>query len=222
MNIGAKLRAARTAAGLTQEKAAEALGVSRQTVSNWENGKTYPDIVSVVKMSDLFAISLDRLLKEEAPMTDYLNYLQESTDTVQSRRRMLGILLIAIYLAVWALGLIVFWFFTSGSDAMGYSILFLWIVLPVLTLVLSLLIGANGLMPRLHTPVVLFFGAMYMLAEYATFSAANMAVNHRMLAPEWGMLAAGAGISVLGLLIGRGIRGLLRRKNKAKNQSGEN
>ena len=64
MDIGAKLREARLAAQLTQEQAAEDLGISRQTMSNWENGKTYPDIVSVIKMSDLYAISLDCLLKD--------------------------------------------------------------------------------------------------------------------------------------------------------------
>ena len=44
MEIGAKLRQARIAAGLTQEQTAEALGVSRQSISNWENEKNYPDI----------------------------------------------------------------------------------------------------------------------------------------------------------------------------------
>lgn len=65
MEIGAKLKGARISAKLTQEQAAQALGVSRQTISNWENEKTYPDIISVVKMSDLYQISLDHLLKEE-------------------------------------------------------------------------------------------------------------------------------------------------------------
>ena len=68
MEIGAKLRQARIAAGLTQEQTAEALGVSRQSISNWENEKNYPDIVSVVRLSDLYAVSLDALLKEGAPM----------------------------------------------------------------------------------------------------------------------------------------------------------
>lgn len=53
MDIGTKIREARAAAHLTQEQAAEALGVSRQTISNWENNRTYPDIVSVIRMSDL-------------------------------------------------------------------------------------------------------------------------------------------------------------------------
>ena len=37
-------------------------------MSNWENGKTYPDIISVIKMSDLYDISLDHLLKEKKSM----------------------------------------------------------------------------------------------------------------------------------------------------------
>lgn len=44
MDIGLKIKEARLAAQLTQEQAAEALGVSRQTMSNWENNKTYPDM----------------------------------------------------------------------------------------------------------------------------------------------------------------------------------
>ena len=88
MEIGAKIKEARTRTGLTQEQAAEALGVSRKTISNWENEKTYPDIVSVVKMSDLYAVSLDRLLKDGEGGSEYLDYLGDSTDTVRSRRRL--------------------------------------------------------------------------------------------------------------------------------------
>ena len=53
MEIGKKLREARVTSGLTQEQVAEELHISRQTISNWENEKSYPDIASVVKMSDL-------------------------------------------------------------------------------------------------------------------------------------------------------------------------
>ena len=44
MTIGEKLKAARGGAGMTQEQAAQRLQVSRQTVSNWENDRSYPDI----------------------------------------------------------------------------------------------------------------------------------------------------------------------------------
>ena len=64
MNVGKKIKAARQAAGLTQAQAAEKLMVSRQSVSNWENGKTYPDIDSVVRMSELYSVSMDNIMKD--------------------------------------------------------------------------------------------------------------------------------------------------------------
>lgn len=92
-------------------------------------------------MSDLYNISLDHLLKEEKPMSDYLNYLEESTNTVRSKNKLSMIILLATYLGIWAVSLITFWFFISGTDSMGYSIMFLWVLLPVTTFVISLLIG---------------------------------------------------------------------------------
>ena len=62
-DIGSKIKAARLEKKLTQEQVAEILGVSRQTISNWENEKSYPDIISVIKMSDCYEVSLDYLLK---------------------------------------------------------------------------------------------------------------------------------------------------------------
>ena len=63
MEIGRKLREARTASGLSQEIVAEKINVSRQTISNWENGKSYPDIHSLLLLSSLFNVSLDQLIK---------------------------------------------------------------------------------------------------------------------------------------------------------------
>ena len=63
MEIGRKLRQARTQAGLTQAQAAEKILVSRQTVSNWETGKSFPDLLSIVRCSELYGVSLDALLK---------------------------------------------------------------------------------------------------------------------------------------------------------------
>lgn len=199
MDIGTKIKNARTGAGLTQEQAAEALGVSRQTVSNWENEKTYPDIVSVVKMSDLYHISLDHLLKEEIPVQGYLDYLEESTNLVKSRKKLSVLILLAVYLAIWALSLIVFWFFTVGSDAMGYSVMFLWVLLPVTTFVISLLLARNGATGRWTWLFSIMFGVMYMLAEYGTFGAANMAAFLKYNLPEFSMIGVGAVISLLGI-----------------------
>lgn len=208
MNIGFKIKNARVKANLTQEQVAEALGVSRQTISNWENEKTYPDIVSVIKMSDLYDISLDHLLKEEQPMSNYLNYLEESTNIVKSKNKLSKLILIITYLAIWAVAIIAFWFFTSGSDAMGYSLMYLWILLPVTTFVISLLIGKNNYWGKWKWMSAIAFGIMYMLAEYATFSAANMVSFNKINMPEFEMIWSGAIISVIGLAIGTGINRL--------------
>lgn len=62
--IADKIKNARTIKKLTQEQVAEDLNVSRQTISNWENGKSLPDIVSIIRMSELYDLSLDELLKD--------------------------------------------------------------------------------------------------------------------------------------------------------------
>ena len=99
-------------------------------------------------MSNLYNISLDHLLKEEKPMSNYLNYLDESTNTVKSKNKLSMLILLVTYLGIWAISLIVFWFFINSSDAMGYSIMFLWVLLPVTTFVIALLIGKNNYMGR--------------------------------------------------------------------------
>lgn len=111
MDIGSKIKKSRTDARITQEQAAEALGVSRQTVSNWENERSYPDIVSVLKMSDLYGVSLDYLLKGEASMKGYLDYIEESTNTVKSKARLSRLILVISYLVIWALNIAASCFF---------------------------------------------------------------------------------------------------------------
>ena len=140
-DIGSKIKAARLKKKMTQEQVAELLGVSRQTISNWENEKSYPDIISVIKMSDYYEASLDYLLKGEQKMNTYYDYLEESTNVVRSNTNRNKIITMLSYLLIWAVAMIVFWFFTSGSDAMGYSLMFLWIILPITTFVVSIIIG---------------------------------------------------------------------------------
>lgn len=70
MEINKKIKEARLNAGLTQEHVADKIMVSRQTISNWENGKSLPDIVSIMGMSDLYQISIDDLLKGDQKMRE--------------------------------------------------------------------------------------------------------------------------------------------------------
>lgn len=72
MQIGEKLKQKRNEAGYSQEVLAEKVGVSRQTISNWETNRSYPDIGSVLRLSDLYGISLDELLKEDTNMRKHV------------------------------------------------------------------------------------------------------------------------------------------------------
>lgn len=93
MEIGKKLKDARMRSGFTQESVAEKINVSRQTISNWENEKSYPDIISVIELSNLYSISLDELLKGDEKM---MEHLEESTNVVKSTRKLIGVILLNI------------------------------------------------------------------------------------------------------------------------------
>ena len=125
-------------------------------------------------------------------MKTYYDYLEESTNVVKSNANRNKIITILSYLLIWAFAMIVFWFFTSGSDAMGYSLMFLWIVLPVTTFIVSVVIGKNDFWGKGKWAFTIFFGAMYMLAEYGTFKMANNIAFNKLNAPDFGMIVAGA------------------------------
>ncbi|TPR37688.1 helix-turn-helix domain-containing protein [Apilactobacillus micheneri] len=72
MKFGERLKQARQDKNLTQDTVAKHMIVSRQTISSWENEKTYPDITSLIKLSEYYDISLDLLLKEDNGMREYL------------------------------------------------------------------------------------------------------------------------------------------------------
>ncbi len=63
MELGKQIKKLRQEAQLSQEELAERIYVSRQTISNWENDKSYPDVNSLVLLSEIFQISLDNLIK---------------------------------------------------------------------------------------------------------------------------------------------------------------
>ena len=61
-NLARNLSSLRRAAGLSQEKAAEAAGVTRQALAKWESGETTPDVLHCDKLAELYGVSLDDLL----------------------------------------------------------------------------------------------------------------------------------------------------------------
>ena len=97
MDLGKKITAMRNEKSLSQEQLAEKLNVTRQTISNWENGKFYPDIDSLVNLSKFFNVSLDDLLSYDDKVLDYL---KDSTDIVKSNKNILYAVLLNILLII--------------------------------------------------------------------------------------------------------------------------
>jgi transcriptional regulator with XRE-family HTH domain len=74
MDIGKIIKEERIARNMTQEDLAQHFFVTRQLISKWENGKSYPDLKQVVQLSELFDISLEGLLKEDTGMVNKLTF----------------------------------------------------------------------------------------------------------------------------------------------------
>ncbi|PYZ96385.1 transcriptional regulator [Alteribacter lacisalsi] len=70
MVFAEKLKNERHKRGWSQEDLAEKLYVSRQSVSKWENGQNYPSIEIIIKVSDLFGVTIDELLKSDEDLTE--------------------------------------------------------------------------------------------------------------------------------------------------------
>ena len=77
MELGRRIAEIRKENDLTQEGLAEICSVTRQTISNWENGKSYPDLETLVLISDTFDVSLDALLKGDRKMVSEITKEQK-------------------------------------------------------------------------------------------------------------------------------------------------
>ena len=101
LTIGERIKKYRNEKGLTQEELSKILLVSRSAISNWEIGRNYPVLDSIVLLSDLFEISLDELLKEDNTMVTKISKEQKRGKLNKK-------------LVVYLLGVIVFLLLTIG------------------------------------------------------------------------------------------------------------
>lgn len=99
MEFREKLQILRTQMKLSQEELAELLHLSRQSVTKWENGQSFPDIQNLIQLSGIFKVTIDRLVKEEdactiqmpgqqqAPVQDVRMFLAEAKKSTYSTGR---------------------------------------------------------------------------------------------------------------------------------------
>lgn len=95
MELGKQIRKYRNERTLSQEALAEKIYVSRQTVSNWENDKSYPDVNSLVLLSEVFEVSLDQLIKGDVEIMR-----EEINRTDQKKFERLSNIFTILFLAV--------------------------------------------------------------------------------------------------------------------------
>ena len=85
MGIGNHLFLARKNKGLSQEKVAEHLGVSRQTISKWETDETLPDIRQAKKLAVLYGVSLDELIAFDVTVSEIQDWIDKTRDEVSDK-----------------------------------------------------------------------------------------------------------------------------------------
>ncbi|WP_309557715.1 helix-turn-helix domain-containing protein [Fenollaria sporofastidiosus] len=99
MELGNHIKHYRNEKGLSQEELAERVYVTRQTISNWENNKNYPDINSIVLLSEVFEISIDNLIKGDLEqMKNEIN--SEEVKKLNFYATMMGILMLAAFISL--------------------------------------------------------------------------------------------------------------------------
>lgn len=137
MELPSQLKANRDRLGMSQEEVAHAIFVSRQTMSSWENGKTYPDVQSLLLLSQLFGVSIDELVKGDVvSMNDMI-----SKDAVVMERMSVGSVVLLLMGIACMVGLHAVWqdptpvpYMTTGSLAGIAAMVAFWVPSLVLSM----------------------------------------------------------------------------------------
>lgn len=101
MDISNQIKTRREAMGLSQEQLAEKLYVSRQTISNWERDKTYPDVQSLLMLSVLFGTSIDTLVKGDVTVME--EAVERDRKCLGTRMLRLAVLMLVLLMLAFAL-----------------------------------------------------------------------------------------------------------------------
>ena len=100
MEIGSIIREHRKASAMSQDDLAAKVFVSRQTISSWENGKTYPDVQSLLLLSGIFGVTVDSLIKGDVETMNEV--IERDVATIRHLGfAMAGMLLLSLAAVVW-------------------------------------------------------------------------------------------------------------------------
>ncbi|MBL1226430.1 helix-turn-helix domain-containing protein [Enterococcus sp. BWR-S5] len=149
MSLGKQLKNRREQLSLTQQEVADQIHVSRQTISNWEVGRNYPDIPTIIQLSDYYDISLDALLKGDEHLMKKMNEDAELLRRIKKRKVLDG-LLIGIIALLFLLGII---------DKINFTANWLPVILIAVLYILTvvryfIIIPKDSLNSGWHSPIV--------------------------------------------------------------------
>ncbi len=119
MDISNQIKTRREAMGLSQEQLAEKLYVSRQTISNWERDKTYPDVQSLLMLSILFDTSIDTLVKGDVTVME--EAVERDRKRMGTRMMWLAVLMLLLLAAAFALVLSPAFVWMEGAWGAGVA-----------------------------------------------------------------------------------------------------
>lgn len=129
MNLGQTITKIRKERGLTQEEFAKEFNVTRQTISNWENSKSYPDLLTLVKISEDYGYSLDSMLKDDKDMTVAINRCIQMGRQLRERSKLTYVCMIIGSIGCIILGI------SSLLEADKITSDFLWFALAIFNVV---------------------------------------------------------------------------------------
>ncbi len=204
MNIGSKIKSARISADISQEALAEKLNTTRQTISNWENNHSYPDIISLVEISNIFNISLDDFIKEDKEL---LEHFTKATNSIKYKNQIKKLIEIIIYLFIWSICLIVFCLTKSYIGGIKDDIIMFFII-PLTTFIISVFIGNDSYCKKSNFLMPIFFGTMHILLNLSVtlVQATDYSIIFHHISMNFGtsltFFLISASVSALGILIG--------------------
>ncbi|MGC3787874.1 helix-turn-helix domain-containing protein [Priestia aryabhattai] len=122
MELGEQLQKLREQKNMSREELAQEMNVSRQAVYKWENNKGYPDIENLIKLSDLYNITLDKLIKGDHSFQKkiVIDKKKNNIEDLSDPGFLIGIILVFVGLFL-DLGT-----FSAGITILGFLTMFLY------------------------------------------------------------------------------------------------
>lgn len=124
------------------------------------------------------------------------------------------IAIIATELGIFAIAVFAFWAFTGKTDAIGYGILYIWVLMPLVSFATSLVVGLLNVWGRYGASWPALCAVLITLLPCVTFDAAHALHFGSLVAPNLTMLIGGCIVSYIGFAVGIVIRGIKKKTNK--------